>query len=148
MKVKKTVATVGNLGYLSFAPGTLGSLIGLLLIWGLSDASLHKQLAGCAAVVALALWSAGKAARAIGYPDPPQIIIDEVAGMMVAVVALPYTWHVMLIGFIAFRLLDILKPFPIKQIQRLPGTWGIVLDDLAAGLATQVGLRFLLHFFR
>ncbi|MBI3615846.1 MAG: phosphatidylglycerophosphatase A [Candidatus Omnitrophica bacterium] len=140
----KTIATVGGLGNSPVAPGTLGSAVGLVIAWVLSGSMLYQSI-GCLAVIVLALWSSGPTARSMNDPDPQSVIIDEVAGMMVAVVALPATWPVYGIGFLLFRLLDILKPPPIKQIQRLPGSWGIVLDDLAAGLAANLILRLLPH---
>lgn len=77
----------------------------------------------------------------MGKSDPQQVVIDEVAGMMVALVALPATWKVYLGGLLLFRFFDIVKPPPICQLQRLPGSLGIVLDDLLAGLFAQLSLR-------
>ncbi len=136
----KIIATVGGLGYCPVAPGTLGSAVGLGIIWILAANPL-RQLLGCLAAIVLTLLSAGPAAKALGNPDPKPVIIDEVTGMMVALAALPATGPVYLIGFLLFRFLDIFKPPPLKQIQRLPGSWGILLDDLGAGLFTHLILR-------
>ena len=75
------------------------------------------------------------------------MVIDEVAGTMVALALLPSDWRIYLAGFLLFRLLDILKPFPLRNVERLPGSWGIVLDDLLAGLAANLILRGLLAYF-
>ena len=136
----RTIATVGGLGRSPVAPGTLGSLAGLALIWILRE-SAGWQAAGCGVAIGLALWSAGPTARAMGQPDPRAVVIDELAGMMVALAWLPAQGGIYLAGFALFRLLDIVKPFPIGWLQRLPGSLGIVLDDLAAGLAANLALR-------
>ena len=131
----KTIATVGGLGYFPVASGTLGSAVGMGLIWILRGSPI-QQVVGALAAIGLGLWSAGPAARAMKNPDPHPVIIDEVAGMMLALIFLPVRWPVYLAGFLLFRLLDILKPGPIRWVERLPGSWGIMLDDLLAGLLT------------
>lgn len=142
----RTIATVGGLGYSPIAPGTLGSAVGLGIMGLLSGDPLH-QLLGSLVAVCLALWSAGPTAKAMGKADPPQIVIDEVAGIMVALTALPVTVRVYGLSFLLFRFLDIVKPPPIRQLQRLPGSWGIVLDDLGAGIGTHLLLRAILPLF-
>ncbi len=136
----KLIATVGGVGYFPLLPGTAGSVVGLALSWLLRGDPAHQAI-GAAAVAGLGLWCAGPAARAMGKTDPGPIVIDEVAGMMVALAALPVTWELYLIGFVLFRFLDVLKPPPLRQLERLPGSWGIMLDDLAAGLAANLILR-------
>ncbi len=142
----RTIATVGGIGYSPIAPGTLASLVGLGVAWILS-AHPAQQVVGCGVAIGLALWSAGPTAQAMGKRDPSAVVIDEVAGMMVALVFLPVGSRIYLEGFLLFRLLDILKPFPLRHVERLPGGWGIVLDDLLAGLATNLILRILLGYF-
>ena len=138
----KTIATVGGIGYFPVAPGTAGSVVGLVIAWILSG-SVIQQWIGCAVALALGLWSAGPTARAMAQPDPAPVVIDEVCGMMLAVVALPVTWAAYLTAFALFRLLDVAKPWPIRRLERFPGSWGILLDDVAAGLATNLLIRFL-----
>ena len=138
--MKRAIATVGGLGYLPKLPGTAGSAVGLGLAW-LIGADPARLAAGALAVTALGLWSAGAAERVIGVKDPHAIIIDEVAGMMVALVALPVTWKVYLAGFLLFRLLDITKPLGLRRVERLPGSWGIMMDDLLAGALTHALVR-------
>ena len=140
----KLIATVGGVGYVPFLPGTAGSLVGLALA-GLLRADPAHQAISAAVAAGLGLWSAGPAARAMGKADPGPIVIDEVAGMMVALAALPATWELYLIGFLLFRFLDVLKPPPLRQLERLPGSWGIMLDDLAAGVATRLLLALFLR---
>ncbi|MBI3333848.1 MAG: phosphatidylglycerophosphatase A [Candidatus Omnitrophica bacterium] len=140
----RTIATVGGLGYSPVAPGTLGSLVGLGIAWLLGAAPV-QQVVGCSVAIGLTLWSAGPTARAMGKEDPSAVVIDEVAGMMVAVATLPVTVRIYLAGFLLFRLLDVVKPPPLRQLERLPGSWGILLDDLGAGLATNLLLRLALR---
>ncbi len=139
----KTIATVGGLGYFPIASGTLGSAVGVGLLWILSGGSM-QQVIGTLAAIGLGFWSAGPVARAMKDPDPRPIIIDEVAGMMLALVFLPVRWPIYLAGFLLFRLLDIVKPGPIRRLERLPGSWGIMLDDLLAGLLTNGILHMVL----
>ena len=141
----KTIATVFGLGYVPLIPGTCGSAVGLGLFWILSGNPLH-QIIGTTIAIGLALWSAGPAAKQLGKADPGAVIIDEVAGMMVVLLLLPVALPVYLGGFVLFRLLDVFKPFGIRRLERLPGSWGIVLDDLAAGLCANGILRLALLF--
>ena len=141
----RTIATVGGIGLLPRIPGTTASAVGLAISWLLRESALY-QITACLVAVGLALWSAGPTARSMGKRDPSAVVIDEVAGMLVGLAALPATWGVYLGGFALFRFFDIVKPGPIRSVQRLPGSWGILADDLLAGLATNVLLRFALAF--
>ena len=85
------------------------------------------------AVTALGVWAADEAERALGARDPGAIVVDEVAGMTLSVLALPPTPGVLLAGFLLFRLFDVLKPFPANVAQRLPGGLGVMIDDVIAG---------------
>ena len=142
----KAIATVLGLGFVPVIPGTLGSAVGLGIFWLLSG-DLICQIVGCLGVTVLALITSGPTAKLLGQEDPGPVIIDEVAGMMVALFLLPVTWQVYLGAFILFRLLDVLKPWPIRKFEKLPGSWGIVLDDLAAGLITNGILRLALFIW-
>jgi len=143
----RTIATVGGVGFVPRIPGTAASAVGLAISWLLRENPVCQVVASLVAV-ALALWSAGPTARLMGKKDPSAVVIDEVAGTLVALLALPATWGVYLGGFVLFRLLDIVKPGPIRQVQRLPGSWGILADDLLAGLATNGLIRLVLAVLR
>lgn len=136
----KTIATVGGIGRLPRLPGTVASVVGVGLSWWLSP-NPAGQIAGCVVVMALGFWSAGPVAKAMGVKDPPAVVIDEVAGMMIGLALLPATGQVYLAGFLLFRVLDIFKPWPIGRLERLPGSVGIMADDLLAGLLTNLLLR-------
>jgi phosphatidylglycerophosphatase A len=139
------VLTAGGLGTVPVAPGTAGSLLGLLLGWGLAAwgpaATLFAALA-CAALTALL---AGRAEVLLGQRDPPAVVLDEVAGMLLALVALPRHWTVAVAAFACFRLLDIWKPLGIRRAQALPRGAGIAADDLLAGLYTNLLLQAIIH---
>ncbi len=141
----KTIATVCGVGYAPVGPGTLGSLVGLGISWLLKSNPIY-QVWGSLAAIALGFWSAGPTAKILATPDPPKVVIDELAGMMVALATLPATWKVYLAGFLLFRFLDIVKPLGIRSVQCLPGSLGIMADDLLAGLLTHGVLRAALLF--
>lgn len=130
-----SIATCGPIGRLPVAPGTFGSLPGLAVYALFSG--LHPLVAalGTIGLIFMAVWAAGKAETALCAKDPGCIVIDEVAGMTVMFFALPFDFFLAAIGFALFRLLDVLKPFPVGYLDRtLKGGVGIVMDDVAAGL--------------
>lgn len=114
------------------ASGTVGSALTLAVLW-LLPWSVPALLLALVAVIALGLWSGSRVERRLGRKDPGVVVIDEVAGMMLAVLLLPRSPAVYLAAFVLFRILDIVKPPPAAQSQALPGGWGIMADDLVAG---------------
>jgi phosphatidylglycerophosphatase A len=91
------------------------------------------------AVIAAAVWSAGRAELVMGQKDPGAIVIDEIAGMAVVFVGLPLSWPLAVSGFVLFRIFDIIKPFPVGWLERrFDGGLGVVIDDVAAGLISRV----------
>lgn len=134
-RLRLALATVLGLGSTPVAPGTAGSMAGLVLVWVLWQlAGPVAVAAGAVVVSAVGIWAAEGTARHLGEEDPSRVVIDEVAGQMVALVWLPPTVPVLAAGFLLFRLFDIMKPFPVRRLEKLPGGLGIVADDLAAGL--------------
>jgi phosphatidylglycerophosphatase A len=97
-------------------------------------------------VVLIGIPAATKVARGSGIKDPQFVVIDEVAGQLVALIALPFAWKSFLAAFILFRAFDIVKPPPVRQLEALPEGTGIVLDDVAAGLYALGAMHLLLHF--
>ncbi len=97
-------------------------------------------------VVAVGVPAATLEARSCGRKDPSHVVIDEVAGQLVTLIACPIVWQALLVGFILFRGLDIVKPPPVRSLERLPEGMGIVLDDLGAGVYALIILQLLLHF--
>ncbi len=139
------VATGGFVGYFPVAPGTMGSLVGLLFCLVLGSLPRVWALAGLIPLVLAAVWTAGVAAKLVGRKDPGCIVIDEIAGMAVALAAVDLSAVTMAAGFLLFRIFDVVKPFPVGWLdRRLSGGWGIVLDDVAAGLMANLALRLVL----
>ena len=129
------IATAGYSGFFPIAPGTVGSAVGLGL-WALAragGAGVAAELLMGAALLVIGAWAATGAERHLGTTDPGPVVIDEVMGMCVTMVAAPFTWPAALAGFLLFRAFDIVKPPPARQLEACHGGWGIMLDDLAAG---------------
>ena len=136
------VATGFFVGNLPFAPGTFGSLIGLPLCFLLSRLDLLKSLICILIFILFAMGIASAAEKIIKQRDPGQIVIDEIAGLMVTLAGLPFNLKTALAGFIIFRVFDILKPFPIRMLdRRVGGGSGIVLDDVMAGIYGNLIIR-------
>lgn len=133
------VATGAYVGYVPPAPGTLGSLLGLLLLWPLGVGA--AQVVATLVLIATGFVVAGRAARIMGGEDPPAVIIDEIAGIALATLLLPSGFLERTVAFVLFRVFDIAKPFPIRQAERLSGGLGIVGDDLIAGLYANLLVR-------
>jgi phosphatidylglycerophosphatase A len=130
-------------GLAPFAPGTFGSIPGVLLFWLTLDFGLYVQLAVALAVVISGIWICGESARRIGVHDHGGIVWDEIAGMYLTLLAAPLTPVGWLLAFVLFRAADIVKPWPIRDLDhRLGGGVGIMLDDLVAALYAAVALGF------
>ncbi len=132
-------------------PGTWGSAATVLLWWLLAHSIepgwrpwLAISLAAVAVLVGIP--AATRVARASSVKDPQFVVIDEVAGQLVTLIAAPVTWQSLLLGFILFRGFDIVKPPPIRHLERLPEGMGIVIDDVGAGLYALVVMQLALHF--
>jgi phosphatidylglycerophosphatase A len=139
-------ATGCYVGKIPIVPGTFGSILGLLLCFVLSKIDLLIAIVSCVIFIIAAIWIAKNAERILNKRDPGCIVIDEISGMAVTLLGLPFNWVTVVFGFILFRLFDIIKPFPIRNLeQRLSGGTGVVLDDVAAGCLANIALR--LAFF-
>lgn len=130
------VCTFGYVGYVPFAPGTMGSLAGLvvygLLRWaGAGAASDAVVIVG---LFALGLWSGAHAERYFGTTDPGPGVLDEVVGMLITLWLVPVTWPIVLAGFFIFRVLDVVKPFPAGRCERLHGGLGMMADDAVSAI--------------
>ena len=141
------IATVGGVGWAPVAPGTVASVVTVLVLW-LVPFSQAGLVLFFVAVTVIGTWAADRAERALGVKDPGAIVIDEVAGMTLSllVLPLPFTVPVLLVGFVLFRIFDVVKPFPAGRSQALGGGVGVMIDDLIAGLYALIvllGLRAL-----
>jgi phosphatidylglycerophosphatase A len=137
------IATGGYIGYVPLAPGTWGSVLGVGVFLLLASLPLPVYGVLLISFIIFGTWGAGEAERLLGKKDPAPIVIDEIAGMLVTYFALPVAVWPVLLGFGFFRLFDVCKPLP--QLEQLPGGWGIMLDDLCAGLVTQCLVRLVLR---
>ena len=136
------------LGYIPLASGTFGTLWGLPIYYCLSALSIRDQIFIVFGSICLAIFIAGSAEKILGVKDPSQVVIDEITGYMTAMIGISFSWTGAILGFFIFRILDILKPYPIRKIdQNLPGGWGIVLDDVLAGVYTQIILRIVVYLW-
>lgn len=143
------VASGAYSGFSPAAPGTAGSVVGLVLAWAvLPYANAHWALALAlfAVIFALGCWVADRAQVIFGEHDSPRIVLDEVMGMIATMFLNPLSWMYLLIGFILFRLLDIVKLPPANVFDRqVRGGLGVMLDDLAAAVYANIALRVVAH---
>lgn len=129
------LATGFGSGFGPIAPGTWGSLPGLAFGWGLERLAGRWAVVAGAAFFALAgVWAAGRAEALLGEKDPGCVVVDEIAGQLVALLFLPTTAGVLVAAFLIFRILDVLKPWPARRLEALRGGSGIMADDLMVGL--------------
>lgn len=128
-------ASFGYVGFAPIAPGTVGSLaaIPFFLLLRLAG-SPGLELAVSALIVVAGAWSARLTEQALGVEDPGPVVIDEVVGMFVSLLWLPASWPIVLAAFLAFRVFDILKPWPAGRLEHVPGGWGVMADDVMAGV--------------
>jgi phosphatidylglycerophosphatase A len=145
------VATFFGVGRIKPGPGTWGSLAAVIL-WAFASlqipvtSRIWATIIAAAVVTLIGIPAATQIVRASGVKDPQFVVIDEVAGQLVALIGVPLGWKTFLAGFILFRVFDIWKPFPIRRLERLPDGTGIVVDDLGAGLYALAIMHLLLHF--
>jgi phosphatidylglycerophosphatase A len=144
-------ATFFGIGHMRPGPGTWAAAATMLLWAALAHALPYPlrtpSLIGLAIVVTLVgIPAATRVAQASAKKDPSFVVIDEVAGQLISLIAGPLEWKTFLAGFILFRVFDILKPPPVRQLERLPEGTGIVLDDVAAGIYALVVMQLLLHW--
>jgi phosphatidylglycerophosphatase A len=145
------IATVFGVGYLRPGPGTWGSATTIILWWLVTHQILPSWQPWAAVLLALAaillgIPAATRVARASGRKDPQFVVIDEVAGQLITLIGAPIAWQSLLLGFILFRAFDIVKPPPVRQLERLPEGTGIVIDDVGAGLYGLAVMQIVLHF--
>lgn len=145
----KVLSTFFGLGLFPVAPGTVASAAAVLLyrfvLRGLPWPILGLLVCGLFAAGAVA---SSRFAAELQRRDPGLIVVDEVCGQLVALALLPADWLTLLVSFAAFRLFDIIKPWPIRRLEELPSGWGIMADDAAAGLAAAIAARLVLALIR
>ena len=129
------IATCAHVGYAPVAPGTFGSAVGLVVYYLVRrQASTAVELGAIALILVVGLWSATEAEHYFGGIDPGPVVIDEVIGMLITLALHPVNVAGAIVGFFIFRVLDVVKPWPARRLELLPGGFGVVLDDVMAGV--------------
>ncbi|HLQ51542.1 MAG TPA: phosphatidylglycerophosphatase A, partial [Terriglobales bacterium] len=146
------LATFFGIGFIRPGPGTWASLVTAALWWACAGflvqgslQSFYAMVAACG-IILVGIPVSSIVARESGVTDPGHVVIDEVAGQLIALIAVPLRWQYVLASFILFRGFDILKPPPLRQLEKLPGGSGIMLDDLGAGVYANIVVQVLIHF--
>jgi len=134
------IATVGGVGYVPFAPGTFGSAAGLLVWWLLPPTSAAQGIA-IVVLFAIGCWAGNIAEQYFRRTDPGHVVLDEVVGVLITLFMNPVGWKGAIAGFLAFRVMDIVKPFPSNRLERLHGGLGVMADDAMAAVYANVALR-------
>ncbi len=124
-----------------FAPGTAGTVVGVLLYLAIRNLGTAWYSLITVAVTVVGTWAAGEADRILGTKDNSTIVIDEIAGYLVAMFLVPFAWWSVIAGFFLFRLFDIWKPWPLYGLQKIPGGMGVMIDDIGAGVYTNIVLQ-------
>jgi len=140
-KLALILSSCFGIGLIPVAQGTFGTLAGIPLAMALAHVGPMAAAYLLFFFVLLSVWTSGRSARALEKDDPAEVVIDETAGLLLTLFLLPATGFNLCLGFILFRLFDILKPFPIRRLEKVEGGAGIVLDDLLAGVYGNVCLR-------
>jgi phosphatidylglycerophosphatase A len=138
------VATAFGAGYSPLVPGTAGSAVGLLTFVALHRLSPALQVIVTVVVCAIGVVAATHTALQVGRKDPGIVVIDEVVGQWISLLFLPFTPATAVVGFVLFRILDIVKPWPARDFEALPGGLGIMADDVMAGIYANLLLRIAL----
>lgn len=135
-------------GLSPFAPGTAGTLVGVLVYLAVAGLPLPAYLAVVLTLAVAGVWICAAAGTHLGHPDHPGIVWDEIVGLLIALTATAPSWQGVVLGFALFRLFDIAKPWPIGALERrLGGGLGVMLDDVLAGLAALACLQILRSLF-
>lgn len=145
-KTALVVSTWFGSGLFPFASGTFGTLASFPLVLVLNNFGIWHRVFTFVIVLGIAFWSADRTQDLLGKEDPSEVVIDEVAGFLLTMSLLPPTWLALGLGFFLFRFFDVLKPYPIRHLERLKGGVGIVMDDLLAGLYACAVVWIILFF--
>jgi phosphatidylglycerophosphatase A len=142
------LATGGWIGFSPVAPGTFGSLAALPICLLMSSMAVGSASIVVVGLIGFSTWVVHAAEKLEARKDPSQVVLDEICGMAIALFALPFTPFFIMGGFALFRVFDILKPFPIRWVdRRVPGGLGIMMDDIIAGIFANGVIRLGIHYF-
>lgn len=141
-----TIATGGFVGYFPVAPGTAGTFVGMAIVWLFRDVPFWGLLGASVFLTGLGVWASGQACTLIGVPDSGHIVIDEVVGFMITMIAIPVTGYWLFWGFVFFRILDVVKIPPGNYFdKKVKNGWGVVMDDVTAGIYGNILLHLMVR---
>jgi phosphatidylglycerophosphatase A len=132
-------------GLSPIAPGTAGTLVGLVTFWPLVALPRTVQVGAIIVVSLVGVWAASLVARREGRKDPGLAVVDEIVGMWISLFWVPWSLKTVVAAFLLFRVMDVVKPFPARQFERFPKGWGIVADDVMAGIYANLVLQLILR---
>ncbi|WP_025270612.1 phosphatidylglycerophosphatase A family protein [Hippea sp. KM1] len=139
------ISTVFGIGYTAYAPGTMGSLFGLLVYMFLKDVGIYLYAIFVVLLFIVGVWVSDVMENVYGIKDPSFVIIDEVVGMLISLMAVPYHPLVAIVGFILFRAVDISKVPPLNMLEKIGGGFGIMIDDAVGGLMVNIILQVIVR---
>lgn len=144
-RVAVALASFGYIGFAPVAPGTAGAAAALPLVLLLRWAGPTSiEILACFFLFVFGAWGARLTEQALGVEDPGPVVIDEVLGMLVSLLWLPSAWPVVAAAFVAFRVFDIVKPWPAARLEHVPGGWGVMADDVVAGAYANLTVHVLM----
>jgi phosphatidylglycerophosphatase A len=144
--IARLIATGFYTGYAPKAPGTAGSLFGLFLYWAIPGSKSVYSLVGIALIFFTGVWAANQVEKETKVHDNQIIVIDEIVGMLITVALFEKTLIWLVVGFLLFRFFDIMKPFPAKSSEKIPHGWGVMMDDVIAGIYSALSLRLIYYY--
>ncbi|MBD3273390.1 phosphatidylglycerophosphatase A [Candidatus Dependentiae bacterium] len=140
------IATFFYSGFFPLGPGTFASILTTLILFFLPTLSFIFSISSILILTIIGLFVSDVYAKTNGQHDPSQVVIDEVVGMWISLLLVPKSIITFLIAFLLFRFFDIVKPYPINKFEKLPGGWGIMLDDILAGLFSFLFVHIFIYF--
>lgn len=138
--------TACYLGYVPVISGTFGSMGGLIIYYFIKDSSLYFFASVIIVLFVAGCYGATRAEEYFGRKDSSEIVIDEVVGMLITLFLVPFSWKYMIAGFVIFRIMDIIKPYPGRAAEKIKGGPGVMLDDVVAGIYANTVMQILIRF--
>ncbi len=140
-RLSEQISTVFGIGYTVYAPGTMGSLFGLLLYMFIKDVPIVLYISAIVILFVVGVFVSDVMEDVYGIKDPSFVVIDEVVGMLISMIAVPYSPMAAILGFLLFRIVDISKIPPLNWLEKLHGGFGIMIDDAVGGLIVNIILQ-------